>query len=210
MISGVIENYDKSCFVLRQILPDEVISIDTILVLNGKFSYGLKSNQVGIYLLQFDDTLFTSFIVNSGDKLVFYADANNLKQTYNMQGNEETKLLIENQRKLEQLYQKTKLLSDRFIQSVYKDNFDSLICVLDSMYAVNFDNHKKYLTDFILSHPDKLASLMAFYQSLGNNAFFSMEEDSKLLETIYPVLSKTYPNSIYIDDLKEKLAKSDD
>jgi hypothetical protein len=210
MISGVIENYDKSCFVLKQILPDEVLPVDTVLVLNGKFSYRLKSNQVGVYLLQFNDTLFTTFIANPDDELVFYADVNNLRQTYDVQGNEETKLLIENQRKLEQLYQKTKLLSDRFIRFDYKDNFDSLTRELDSIYAVNFDNHKKYLTDFILSHPDKLASLMAFYQLLGNNAFFSMEEDRKLLDSVYPILSKTYPESIYIDDLKEKLSGSDD
>jgi RecG-like helicase len=210
MISGVIENYDKSYFVLQQILPDEVVPVDTILVLNGKFSHRLKSNQAGVYLLQFNDTLFISFIANPGDKLVFYADANNLRQTYDIQGNEETRLLIENQRKLDQLYQKTKVLSDRFIQSVYEDNFDSLTRELDSIYAINFDNHKKYLTDFILSHPDKLASLMAFYQLLGNNAFFSMEEDHKLLDTIYPILSKTYPKSIYIDDLKEKISKSDE
>jgi hypothetical protein len=176
----------------------------------GKFSYRIKSNQAGIYLLQFNDTLFVSFIGNPNDKLVFYADVNNLRQTCNIKGNEETKLLIENQRKLEQLYQKTKVLSNLFIQSVYQDNSDSLIRLVDSLYTVNFNSHKKYLTDFMLAHPDKLASLMAFYQVLGNKAFFSIEEDRKLLDTIYPILSNTYPNSIYVNDLKEKLSKSDE
>jgi hypothetical protein len=212
IISGVIENCDKPWFILKQILPDEVFPVDTVLLFKDKFSCRIKSDQVGIYTLQLTDTLFISFIANPNDKLIFYADANNLMQTYDIQGNEETKLLIENQRKLEQLYQETKLLSNQFIQSTYHNNFDSINRVIDSIYTINFNEHKKYLTDFILSHPDKLASLMAFYQRLGSNAFFSIEEenDRQILDSIYPLLSNTYSNSIYIYDLKEKLSKSDD
>jgi hypothetical protein len=210
MISGVIDNYHKPFLVLNQILPNELIPVDTVLLLNGKFSYRIKSGQVGVYLLQLTDTSFVSFIGNPGDKLVFYADANNLTQTYNVTGNEETKLLIETQRKLEQLYQRTKLLSDQFVQSVYCDNFDSVKLAIDSIYKVNFDEHKKYLSNFILTHPDKLASLMAFYQLLGNTPFFSVKEDRHLLDSICPTLSNTYPKSIYMDDLKEKLEESDE
>jgi RecG-like helicase len=192
-----------------KILPEEVVPIDTVLVLNGKFSHRIKSNQTGIYLLQFSDTLFIAFIASPGDKLVLSADANNMKQTCDIRGNEETKLLMENQRKLESLYEQTKRLSSEFIQSTYRDNFDSVRMVLDSIYTVNFKAHKAYLTNFILSHPDKLASLMAFYQLLGNNAFFRMEEEHALLDSIYPMLSNTYPNNIYIDNLKEQLTEYD-
>jgi hypothetical protein len=192
-----------------KILPEEVIPLDTVLVLNGKFSHRIKSNQTGIYILQFSDTLFISFIAAPGDKLVLSADANNMAQTCDIQGNEETKLLMENQHRLESLYQQTKRLSDKFIQSTYHNNSDSIRIVLDSMYAVNFKAHKEYLANFILSHPDKLASLIAFYQFLGNNAFFQMEEDHALLDSICPILSKTYPNNIYIDNLKEQLMEYD-
>ncbi|MDR1459545.1 MAG: DUF4369 domain-containing protein [Bacteroidales bacterium] len=207
IISGRIENYDKTYFVLKKILPEEVVLVDTVLILNGSFSYRIKSKQTGIYLLEFSDTLFVSFIAAPGDNLILSADANNIRQTYDIQGNEETKLLLENQRRLESLYQQTKFLSDKFIRSTYKNNFDSVKIVLDSIYVVNFNAHKDYLTDFILSHPNKLASLMAFYQLLGNNAFFSLKEDRVLLDSIYPVLSATYPDNVYIDDLKEKLMK---
>jgi len=187
-----------------QILPQEVVTLDTVAFLNGKFLHYIKSEEIGVYLLQFSDDVFLSFIANSGDRLIFSGDAANLLKTYDIQGNEETELLMETRRKLDQVYQQTELLSKDFVRFTYSDDFDS-IKKIDSAYTVVFETHKAYLTDFIRSHPDKLASLMAYYQALGRNAFFSIEQDRELLEVIYSALSKKYPNSIYVKDLAEKL-----
>jgi hypothetical protein len=192
-----------------QVLPDEVVAIDTVLVLNGKFSHRIKSEQIGVYLLKFSDDVFLSFIADKGDNLIFLGDADNLLKTYNIVGNEETKLLIETHRKLDDIYEQTKLLSKEFVRHTYNDNFDS-IKIIDSAYTALFEQHKAYLTHFIRSKPDKLASLMAFYQTLGHNTFFSIKEDKNLLEMIYFSLSKKYPNSLYINDLKEKLEEEED
>jgi len=204
VISGAIEHSNSSYLLLMQIFPDEVVTVDTVLLLNGNFSHRIKSEQVGVYLLRFSDDVFLSFIANKGDKLVFSGDADNLLESYNIQGNEETKLLIENNRKLDQVYKETETLSKEFIKHTNNGNLDS-IRIIDSLYAVLFEQHRVYLTNFIRSNPDKLASLMAFYQTLGRNAFFSIKEDRNLLEEIYPALVKKYPNSVYANDLKEKL-----
>ena len=204
IILGEITNCNNSYLVLMQILPQEVVVIDTVLFLNGKFSHYIKSEEVGVYLLEFSDDVFLSFIADLGDRLIFSGDASNLLKTYNIQGNNETELLIETRRKLDQIYQQTELLSKEFVRYTYRDDFDS-IRKIDSAYTALFDTHKAYLTDFIRSYPDKLASLMAFYQTLGRNAFFSVEQDRELLEIIYVALSKKYPNSIYVKNLEEKL-----
>jgi hypothetical protein len=209
IISGEIEHCNSSYLLLMQILPDEVVAIDTVLILNGKFSHRIKSEQVGVFLLKFSNDIFLPFIAEKGDKLIFSGDADNLLKTYTIQGNEETKLLLKTQRELDDVYRQTELLSKEFVRHTYNDNFDS-IKIIGSIYTVLFEQHKAYLTDFIRSNPDKLASLMAFYQTLGHNAFFSIKEDKKLLEEIYPILSKKYHNSLYINDLKEKLEKKND
>ncbi len=210
IISGVIENCNSPYVVLMQVFPDEAVVIDTVLLIKGKFSHRIESDQVGVYLLKLSDDSFMSFIANPEDKLVFSGDATDLTQTYTIQGNEETKLLIESRRKLDHLYQQTELLSKEFVRYTYSDNFDSIKTVLDSSYNILFNDYKNYLTHFILSNPNRLASLMAFYQTLGNNSFFSIKEDRELLDTMYPALLKEYPNSIYVNDLKEKLMESDD
>ena len=204
-ISGTITNCNASYLPLMQILPNEVVDMDTVLLLNGSFSHRIKSQQVGVYLLKISDDVFLSFIASAGDKLVFSGDAkDNLLKNYDVQGNEETKLIIESRRKLDEVYQQTKQLSKEFIRHTYNENLDSLK-IIDSVYTTLFEAHKDYLTHFIRSNPDKLASLMAFYQTLGQNAFFSVKEDRELLKMIYFSLSKKYPNSLYVNDLGEKL-----
>ena len=204
IISGEIEHCNNSYLLLMQVLPDEVIPIDTVLVLNKKFFHRIKSEEVGVYLLKFSNDVHLSFIADKGDNLIFSGDAYNLLKTYTIQGNEETKLLMATRRKLDDIYRQTELLSKEFVRHTYNDNFDSLK-IIDSAYTALFEQHKAYLTDVIRSNPDKLASLMAFYQTLGRNAFFSIKDDKKLLEEIYPILSKKYPNTLYINDLKKKL-----
>ena len=204
-ISGVIENSNKSYCVLMQIFPEDVVVVDTIAILSGKFSYRIKSDDIGVYLLKISDDSFLSFIASPADNLIFSGNANNFTQTCSVKGNEESELLMESRHKLNQLYEDIKPLSQEFIKHAYSDDFDSIKTVIDSSYNILFENHKEYLTNFIISNPDKLASLMAFYQALGQNTFFSIEEDRDLLEMIYAALSKKYPESLYVIHLKEKL-----
>lgn len=206
-ISGQFDNCKQNYFVLYQILPNEVELMDTLLLLNGRFSHSIKNDQIRAYLMQFSDTTFISFIADVGEKLIFSGDVNNLQSSYNVEGSEETDLLLANNRKLDTLYIETRRLSNEFIKYASENYSDSIITVLDSMYIVHFNAHKEYLIGFIRSHPDKLASLFAFYQTLGNNAFFSMKEDTDLLREIYLSLSQKYPNNLYITDIEEKLGK---
>lgn len=208
MISGKFDHAKQPYFILSQILPEELLTIDTVLMIKGSFSYRIRTEQVGVYLMQFSDTTFISFIANRGDHLVFSGDMLHLSKTYHVSGNKETDLLIESRHKLDELYDQTELLSQMFLQHTYRDDYDSVKHVVDSLYAVSVALHKQYLTTFILAHPDKLASLLAFYQMLGNHAFFSMEEDNATLHAIFPALSKEYPESIYIQNLEEKLNES--
>jgi len=205
-ISGTFDNCDKRYFVLLQMLPDDLVPIDTVLLLNGTFSYKLKNEQIGVYFIQLSDTTMLPFIADMGDKLVFSGNENNLSKNYTVTGSEETKLLIENRRKLDSLYLKTEDLTRQFLLYTAYGSYDSVaVTELDSIYNNYFASHKQYLTESILSHPDKLASLFAFYQTLGTNSFFSMEEDAEILRKIYSTLLAKYPNSIYVKDLHEKL-----
>ena len=204
-LSGKFENASKRYLLLSKIEPDDVVFLDTISLLSGKFSHSITEAEIGIYLLKYDDTTFLSFIAQSGDQLVFSGDAQHLKRTYDIQGNEESRLLQETDRKLSLFYDKTKQWAIIFLQHKYKDDYEETIAYLDSLYDKEFELHKEYLTQFITQHAGKLATLPAFYQKAGNIAFFDPQKDRDLLQEIYTALSKTYPNSIYVEDLKEKL-----
>jgi len=206
-LSGKFENANKRYLLLSKIVAsNDIVFLDTILLLNGNFSHTLIEKEIGIYLLKYDDNTLLPFIAQNGDKLVFSGDARNLNKNYNVQGNEETLLLLETWHKLIQFKDKTKEWAAIFERHKYEDNFEETSTYLDSLYYQEFNSHKKYLTQFILQHKGKLATLPAFYQKIGYIAFFDKRKDCDLLQEIYNGLSQTLPNSIYTVDLREMLS----
>jgi len=206
-ISGKFENVDRCYLLLSKIEPDNVIFLDTLLLLNGTFLHTLTEENVGVYLLKYNDSVLLSFIAQNGDRLVFSGDARDLNKTYDVQGNEETRLLLETRRKLNLFYDKTKEWSAIFLQHTYAEDSETVTASLDSLYKQEFDAQREYLMQFIREHKGKLAALLAFYQKIGNIAFFDEQKDRALLQEIYTALALTYPNSIYVEDLKEKFGE---
>jgi len=205
-LSGQFENADRRYLLLSKIMEaDDIVFVDTILLLNGRFSHDVTEQDIGIYLLRYDDNTVLSFIAQNGDRLVFSGNAQDLNKTIDIQGNEETRLLLETRRKLNQFYDKTKEWSAIFLKHTYEDDFTETCNYLDSLYYQEFDAHKEYLKQFITKNNGKLATLPAFYQKIGNNAFFNEQKDRFLLQEIYNGLRQTYPNSVYVEDLREKL-----
>jgi len=204
-LSGTFENCDRRYLLLHRIEPNDVVFLDTIWLFNKHFSHTLNDEEIGIYLLKYNDSTLLSFIAQNGDRLLFSGDAQDLNKTYDVQGNEETQLLLETRRKLNQFYDKTKEWTALFLQHTYTDNYEKTSTYLDSLFSQEFDTHKEYLTQLIRQNKGKLATLLAFYQKIGNNAFFDEQKDHALLQEIYEGLASTYPNSMYVEDLKEKL-----
>jgi len=186
---------------------NDVVFVDTILLLNGRFSHAITEDETGIYLLKYDDNTLLSFIAHNGDKLVFSGDAQDLNRTYDVQGNEETCLFLETWHKLNQFKDKTKEWAAIYKRHKYEDNFEKVTAHLDSLYNQEFNAHKEYLTQFIRENKGKLVILTAFHQKLGYIAFFDRQKDRDLLQEIYDGLSQTYPNSIYTTGLREELER---
>jgi hypothetical protein len=197
-LSGKFENTAKRYLLLSRLEPDDVVFLDTILLLNGNFSHTLTEESVGFYGLKYDDTTFLFFIAQNGDKLFFTGDAQNLKATYDVQGSEETRLLLKTDRKLNLFYEKTK----EWDAIPYDDNYEHL---LDSLYSQEFNCHKEYLAQFIAQHKGKLVTLLVFYKRIRGNAFFDEQNDRDLLQEIYTALNQNYPNNVYVNDLKNRL-----
>jgi len=204
VLFGEFKNSTIGEFPLYKILPDDVVFWDTIQAIEGKFIYQLNEKDIGIYLIAYNEDNLYSFIAQKGDRLIFSGNADSLKQTFNVKGNQESELLLQTRQKLDQFYDKTEQLSKMFINSRYTNQHEAVIHHVDSIYQTEFDAHKKYLTQFIRQNKGKLATLLAFYQKIGRVQFFCEENDSELLKEIYEELTKTHPQSIYVTSVSEK------
>lgn len=208
-IKGIIHGSNKQYATLYAMLPQGMEYVDTVLMVKGKFSYVSHINEPTVYVLRFSDTCFASFVLLPGEQVSIEAQADNINRTLCLQGNEETLLLNESRTRLTLLDDKVKLLSEEFKQCHTPEEMDSVNRELMLQYDTLYQEHKLWLKQFILAHPQCLAALMAFYQTLGCNSFFTTQNDAYLLDTLYHHLSVSYPQSMYVADLAEKLGYDD-
>ncbi len=203
-VTGTIEHCKESYAMLYKMHPYGLEFQDTVLLIKGRFTQHLDTG-VNIYILRFNDTCLASFITTTGSEINITAQSPAINHTLTVTGNKESELLMASRRQLLTLENQVQALSEQFIAQQQSEQLDSLDMALQEQFNTYFEAHRAYLEQFIAAHPDKLASLLAFYQTLGRNQFFSPIEDKAILENLYQHLHKTYPESEYVIDLEEKL-----
>jgi hypothetical protein len=205
-LSGYFADLNADYLIINQLLPEGIRTSDTMALAGGRFMHTLRGEGVKIYLIPINDTLLLPFIAQPGDRLRLTAQGPDFDRTYRVEGNEESRLLLELRQTLTRFDDTLKPLS-QFLRR--HQNADSLLRLSDSLHAVyetHFQRHRAYLTDFINTNPDKLASLTAFYQTLGRRAFFDPVEDIQLMEKLFENLRRAYPESEYVQQLEISIA----
>lgn len=196
-------NY-KVC-ILDEVLPDEIVTKDTILLIDNGFSYFVPTIEKGFYRIRFDDTVAITFIAGNKDNILLEGNLSDIKNTQKISGNEESELFLQVNKKVHEMYLITDSLTKIFKQYENTEQFDSITVHLDSCYYRNFHLYRNYLYDFIIQHPNKLASISAFYQKIGHRNFFSSVDDRELLNKMVHELSISYPNNQHVIALKKRL-----
>ena len=204
-VKGDFKNCRYTVAAIEEVKPYEIVTLDTVLIVNDKLTHHVDCLEKGFYCIRFNDTLSVTFIAGDKDNIFIEADLRDIKNTQAIKGNEESVLFLEVNRKIHEMYKITDSLSKIFVQYQDTEEFDSIRTALDSCYFTHFRYYKTYLQDFILQHPNKLASISAFYQKIGYRSFFDRFEDRALLEKMTHELSISYPNNQHVVALKEKL-----
>ncbi len=204
-VKGNFENCRFNYCVLDEVRPYEIVTLDTILLIKNSFSHFVNTLEKGFYRIRFDDTTFITFIAGNKDNIFLSGDVLDIKKTQKIIGNEESELFLEVNRKVYEMYLITDSLAKIFVAYKNTTAFDTIRPQLDTCYYKNFDYYKNYLKDFIIQHPNKLASISAFYQKIGHRNFFSSTEDRELLDRMIKELTIAYPSNQHVIALKEKL-----
>ncbi|MDD2621827.1 MAG: DUF4369 domain-containing protein [Bacteroidales bacterium] len=204
-VNGEFQNANYLMAVLEEVNPYEIIPLDTVLLINGKLKHKVNAIEKSFYRLRFADTVTITFIAGNKDNIFLEGDLSDIKNTQKVKGNEESVLFLEVNKKIHEMYMITDSLSKIFVQYKDSEQFDSIRIELDSCYYRNFRYYKSYLQDFILQHPNKLASISAFHQKIGHRAFFNRYEDRELAEKLAQELSIAYPENKHFIAFKERL-----
>jgi thiol-disulfide isomerase/thioredoxin len=204
-IKGKLSNVQGGNIYLEQLSAEAIKPVDTAQIdENGEFTMSTPVPETGFYRLKISDKNFATLILEAGQHVSVKGDAQDLGNTYKVEGSPDSELFWElNQRSANNYRQRDSLQRtfQLFVSTlslpgktmVKKDSMriDSMSNALEVPYMALVAQHNKYLQNFIEKHPSSFASLAAI-QQLPAEEF--LPTYIKLDEGLF----SKYPNSSYI------------
>lgn len=207
-ISGNLSNADNQMIRLALITADGMDFIDSTNLRNGQFEFKISSDNELIKERENAPMMFQLFLTEDnclatmakkGEHLKITADAKDMVRTYNISGGEEAVLIHQLDSSLTAFVIPSEKLYEEY-QKTMED--DSARAEIEAQYVVMLQNHRQYLENFIITHPNNMASYIAFYQSYNRRNFFDIYHDLDVLKKINANMQKVYPESEYVKSMK--------
>ena len=206
-ISGDIKDGGSQMLRLALITAEGMDIIDSMNLRDGHFEFKISSEDERIKERENAPMMFQLFLseenslatmAKKGERLKITADAQDLARTYHITGGEEAVLMHQLDSALTAFVIPTEKLYETYQKN--SEN-DSIKAEIEAKYVEMLHNHQQYLQDFIQSHPDNMASYIAFFQSYNRRNFFDIYMDLDILKQINDNLSKIYPESEYVKSM---------
>ena len=207
-ISGNLSNAGNQMIRLALITADGMDFIDSTNLRNGQFEFKISSDNELIKERENAPMMFQLFLTEDnclatmakkGEHLKITADAKDMVRTYNISGGEEAVLIHQLDSSLTAFVIPSEKLYEEY-QKTMED--DSSRAEIEAQYVVMLQNHRQYLENFINTHPNNMASYIAFYQSYNRRNFFDIYHDLDVLKKINANMEKVYPESEYVKSMK--------
>ena len=203
-ISGDIKDGGNQKIMLALITAEGMEMMDSTNMKNGHFEFKISSknelikereNAPMMFQLFLSDDNSLATMAKKGEKLTITADAKDLTQTYRISGGEEAVLMQQLDSALTVFVTESNKLYE-----VYQVNLenDSARGEVETKYMNLLFGHRDFLEKFIASHPNNMASYIAFFQSYNRRNFFDIYQDLDVLKKINDNMSKIYPESEYV------------
>ena len=207
-VSGKLDNAEGKTIYLKMVSSQWEI-IDSAIVKDGTFELSGTKETPELYLYQIgsDWKQYVYLSLDNNTHLTLNGDANDLVNTYSIEGSKESQLMKELT-----LHNFASMLKLGDIDKFYKENMsnpnlDSIkqICMNRATAIIN--DEKTYLTNFVNNNMGTFASLLAINQQVGRDLVLNPEENFELWEQVSEGLVKKYPNSSQTKNLQSTITK---
>lgn len=208
VINGTLYNSKETKLYLEELSVENNVVIDSVDVAgDGTFSFSYKPEQIGFYFLRIDKNNFVTLLLDKGETLTFTADVRHIADSYSVEGSEGSALIRKINKKLITNYARVDSLSEEFEKSRYKEDFIEIKGSIDSMYYQIVMDQRNFVKNFIDSNLTSLASIIALYQTFGQEPLLSEGNDFAYFEKLSESLIAEYPDNIHSKDLYNKVTE---
>jgi thiol-disulfide isomerase/thioredoxin len=207
-IKGTFNNTNGESLVLKLMGVNELITIDsTTIDAQGNFQFSGKIEEPNFYMIEKDQQNYITLVLNPGEKVTVTGDADNLLKDYDVQGSEDSRLLMEYSGELMKSIEELSALSKIYQDSISSPNLQQIIQDLRVQSNEITKKMRIYTISFIEKNPGSLASLMALYQQLAPRQYIlNPETDLKYYQLVDSTLFSLYPDSDPVKTLHTHVA----
>jgi len=206
VINGKLLNVKENKIYLEELTIKDRIILDSAKIdKNGQFVFEYKPSQIGFYVLKLNENNFVTLLIDKGETLSITGDARQLASTYDVSGSDGSFKIKQINAQLRKNYDRVDSLKREFDKNRYAENFIEVKNALDSAYLEILKDQKMFITSFIDNNLTSLASIIALYQSFGQQPVLSEKEDFAYFDKLSRSLIKLYPTNQHSQDLYLKV-----
>jgi thiol-disulfide isomerase/thioredoxin len=199
-VHGTFTNLPKSWLYIYQVLPASQPLIDSVSTdASGNFSITFPVKKAGFYILKRNADNEITLIITPGEDIKLTGNGNSLRNSYTVEGSQESKLYSEYNKFTTSNMLKVDSLSRIFAESQVNPDFIHIKKQLDSTYLGIFNNQKEKVVSFVSNHPNSLTSLLVISSNFGPNPLLSEQSNSELFLKLDSALFRAYPENSLVN-----------
>ncbi|MCD4680173.1 MAG: AhpC/TSA family protein [Bacteroidales bacterium] len=198
-ISGILNNANGSEEIhLKEFANNHPPVATSKVAQDGSFSLIAFISDAGIFRLQLGDENFISLIIDPGEKISIHADADNLNHNLNISGSVQTTLLYTAGNNINLYELKLDSINKKY-KIIHKSVADKqAITSLREEYSRINTEKLNYITEFIKTNPESLASLFVIEK-------LDIADNFKLYDTVDKSLFPKYPDNTFVKNLHSRV-----
>lgn len=206
IIDGKLSNASGKQVLLQKLTINDLISIDSAVLKNdGAFSFNVKTNEAGIYLLKKDENSYITIIADKGEHIMFECDYDKFNKAYSVKGSQGSEQIC----KLNDHLQKNLLVLDSLgrVWNVAKNDANRLQIKadIDSCYFRTVREQREFQLDFINKNSSSFAAMIALYIGLDRTQIINQEKDFNLFEKVRKDILAKYPANSQAIELDKRI-----
>lgn len=207
-LSGELRNAGSLELHLHELTTNELIPVDLIHTDSaGAFSYTKYIEDAGFYLLRIDDVNYITLLIEPGEEIRVFGDAQNLLLDHSVSGSKGSYLISRLNKRLAKSYHIVDSIAEKMISEHDGQTTMHLRSQLETVYNQVFDEQQRFVKHFIRKNPRSLASIIALYQHFGNQLLLNEQEHFEYFESLSKSLSDVYPTNKHVMDLNRRVGR---
>ncbi|CAG0949906.1 MAG: AhpC/TSA family protein [Bacteroidetes bacterium] len=184
---------------LEALEPEQVRTIDSAKTNDKGFvSFAFEVTEKGYFRIKIDNQNFINLILEPNDKVVITGDANNLMDTYTVEGSDESTLLRSYNQTVKANYTQREAINMEYQQQINHPKMDSVMEVLQKKYEAIYEELVSYAKDLISKNPSSFISLAAVEQ-------LDPDKYADYFIKVDEAFTEKYPDSKYFKKFHEKV-----